>query len=126
MITLNFTTELEILLIKAYAQTNRKVSLQSGVSTNFLGAAQQRSAFIQAFMNTFQENSQILDQEIRKGGHANSQELLKKVAALVEGKLNSALFHKDNRIDEASFRQIVRDLKKEVRSVFYDRYLSSF
>jgi len=105
MITLNFTTEFEILLIKAYAQANRRVSIQSGVSTNFLGAAQQRSGFVQEYMRIFQENCQLLDTEIRKGGHANSREMLSKVSSLVESKLNSALFHKDNRLDEASFRQ---------------------
>ena len=76
-------------------------------------------------MRIFQENCQLLDTEIRKGGHANSREMLSKVSSLVESKLNSALFHKDNRLDEASFRQVVRDLKKEVRTVFYDGYLSS-
>ncbi len=125
MITLNFTTEFEILLIKAYAQANRRVSIQSGVSTNFLGAAQQRSGFVKEYMKIFGENCQLLDSEVRKGGHANSSEIMGKVSTLVESKLNSALFHKDNRLDEASFRQVVRDLKKDVRTVFYDGYLSS-
>lgn len=123
MITNNFTTEFEILLIKSYAQAKKKSPMTS-ISNNFLSATQNRSGFVQEFMNQFKANGGILDQEIKRGGHIDSQAIFRKVSHLVETKISSALFKSSNLMDETAFQQIVRDLKKDVRNVFYEGYLA--
>ena len=62
--------------------------------------------------------------EIERGGHANYEKLLQNINQMVENKLSSALYHKKaDEADEYVIKKIIRELKVEVRSIFYTGYL---
>lgn len=121
MITQNFLTELELSLIRAYNRASKKGIPKQHLGADILLAAKEREQFVQEFMASFQSQSNVIAKEIEKGGH-DSQKVLDKISREVEAKLRASLFQ--NKVDQASFQKIVRDLKNDVRSVFYERYLS--
>lgn len=122
MITQDFLTEFELCLIKSYTKAAKKGLPKSQLGADILAAARSREDFINEFMATFHDQRSMLETEVRKGGHADATKLLDKVSREVEGKIRASAFH--NKLDQNSFQKIVRDLKNDVRSVFYERYLS--
>ncbi len=124
MITQTFITELELAIIRSNTQAAKKSDLSRGVNTNFLYAAQARNGFVQAFMQSFQEQRSILEREIHNGGHGDYAKLFDKVSKLVEQKLGGELVRNDNRLNDVALSKIIRELKVEVRDVFYDGYLA--
>lgn len=123
MITQGFLTEFELSLLKAYNRANSQSIIISGNESNFVGASRYQNEFIQNFMNVFHQQRSILDRELRKGGN-NPDKMMEKINREVESKLRNVLFH-TARLDQQTFQNLARDMKKEIRNVFYDNYLSS-
>jgi len=122
MITQGFLTEFELSLLKAYNRANSQSIIISGNESNFVGASRFQNEFIQNFMNVFQQQRSILDRELRKGGN-NPDKMMEKINNEVEAKLRKVLFH-TTRLDQQTFQNIAREMKKNIRNVFYDNYLS--
>ncbi len=122
MITQSFLDQLEVGMLKSYNRIVRQglPSRDAGVP-NFLKETTGRNDFVQAFMATFREHGPKLQYEIEKGGHTNSEKLLQEINRMVENKLSSALYSKS--VNEQAIQRITRELKLEVRSVFYTGYL---
>lgn len=122
MITQDFLTELELSLIKSYTRASKKGLPKAPMSSDIVNAARAREDFINDFMNTFHEQKPVLEREIKRGGHNDPSKMLEKVNREVEAKVRSAIFQ--NKIESAAFQKVVRDLKVDIRSVFYEKYLS--
>ncbi len=125
MITQEFLDQLEAGMLKSYNRLVRKglPSHDAGVP-NFLKETTYRNDFVSAFMATFKEHEPRLQFEIERGGHANYEKLLQNINQMVENKLSSALYHKKaDEADEYVIKKIIRELKVEVRSIFYTGYL---
>ncbi len=119
MITQNFLMEFELCLLRAYNHAARKVEGKKGSDVS--SRAHLREDFVKEFMNTFGEQHSVLGWEIEKGGH-DSAKLLQKISKEVEGKVRTFLLQKEP-TDKKTFERLVRDLKNDIRSVFYERYL---
>ncbi|MEK6969481.1 MAG: hypothetical protein AABW48_03565 [Nanoarchaeota archaeon] len=117
MIPVSFLTEFEISLLKAYNRASHKSTPIYGKEADFVGAAQYQNEFIQAFMSAFQEQHALLERELRKGGN-DPVKTLSSISRDVESKLRTLLFQR-RRLDTAVFQSFAKDMKKEVRSVFY-------
>lgn len=124
MITQDFLLQFEMALLRAYAKASRQGLPTDGNNTNFINAANSRNSFTQTFMNTFEERNIILEREIRAGGHHDPENLVLSLNRMIENKLNSALFHKNNQLTSEQFQQALRELKRDVRNIFYEKYLS--
>jgi hypothetical protein len=119
MITQGFLMEFELGLLRAYNRAARKV--EGKKSSDVSSRAQVREDFIREFMGTFSQEHSVLGWEIEKGGH-DSSKLLQKISKEVEGKVRTFLLQKEPK-DRATFERMVRDLKNDIRNVFYERYL---
>jgi len=122
MITQGFLTEFELSLLKAYNRANSQSIIISGNESNFVGASRFQNEFIKSFMDAFQQQRHILERELRKGGN-NPDKIMEKINNEVEAKLRKVLFH-NSRLDQQTFQNIAREMKKDIRNVFYDNYLS--
>ncbi len=126
MITQNFVKEFEMALYRSYGRANTKIKSRSEHHHNFVGDTTYKEEVVKVFTNVLQERRPVLENEILKGGHQNSAELFSKVTSMVENKVRasvtkSSLSHRG--FDQAAFEKMVRDLKVEVRDVFYKGYL---
>lgn len=121
MITQSFLMEFELGLLRAYNRAARKVEGKKGSDVS--SRAQVREEFMKEFMGTFSQEHSVLGWEIEKGGH-DSAKLLQKISKEVEGKVRTFLLQKEPK-DRATFERMVRDLKNDIRNVFYERYLGS-
>ncbi len=125
MITQAFLLEFELSLLKAYTKTTRNAGSNKGINDhNFLTSTQTRGNFVNNFMNAFAERRALLEAEIEQGGHRNASQMFNSIHRVVEAKVTTYLLHKNSPADERSFQNLVRDLKKDVGSVFYEKYLS--
>ncbi len=122
MITQSFLTEFELSLLKSYNRASKKNIVIAGNESNFIGASKYQNEFLAAFMDAFKEQHAILERELRKGGN-NPEKLMDKILKEVESKVRMSLFQK-SRLDQTAFQTIARDLKKDIRSVFYENYLN--
>ncbi|MBI2662370.1 hypothetical protein HYX11_02840 [Candidatus Woesearchaeota archaeon] len=122
MITQGFLTEFELSLLKAYNRANSQSIIISGNESNFVGASRFQNEFLKSFMVAFQQQRHILERELRKGGN-NPDKMMEKINSEVEAKLRKVLFH-NSRLDQQTFQNIAREMKKDIRNVFYDNYLS--
>ena len=122
MITQGFLTEFELSLLKAYNRANSQSIIISGNESNFVGASRFQNEFIKSFMDAFQQQRHILERELRKGGN-NPDKIMEKINNEVEAKLRKVLLH-NSRLDQQTFQNIAREMKKDIRNVFYDNYLS--
>ena len=120
MITQSFLTEFEVSLLKAYARASRSTILSGSGAHASVEVARFSERFASAFMSTFKERRAAIEAEIGRGGHRNPPALADKLERIVEGKLRAYLFHQGNKVDENSFRKVVRDIKSEIRSIFYE------
>ena len=118
MITQSFLTEFELSLLKSYNRASKKNIIIGGNESNFIGA----SKYQNEFMDAFKEQHAILERELRRGGN-NPEKLMDKIGREVESKIRMSLFQK-SRLDQNAFETIARDLKKDIRSVFYENYLN--
>lgn len=116
MITQDFLTEFELSLIRSYARAAR---LSSGGSSGIVETARKTEGFTTAFMDTFQQRHSILERHIALGGHRDPSAIVGKVQRLVEHKLKNYLFQKGNKLDRGAFDMMARELKVEVRTLFY-------
>jgi hypothetical protein len=123
MITQEFLLQFEMALLRAYARASRQGMPADGNNTNFVNAANSRNSFMTVFMKSFEERNMILEHEIKMGGHSDPANLLLNLNKMIENKLNTALYHQSNQLTQEQFQQILRELKKDVRNVFYDGYL---
>lgn len=117
MIPLSFLTEFEISLLKAYNRASHKSTPITGKESDFVGAAHYQDEFVQAFMGAFQEQHALLERELRKGGNEPTK-LMNSISRDVELKLRTLLYQR-RRLDLTIFQSFAKDMKKEVRSVFY-------
>lgn len=126
MISQSFLDQLEVGLKKSYNRTLRSIQLNSEDNARetftSLREARERNVFQTKFMETFREHNPILEQEIRKGGHRNTGQILTLLNRQVETQLSLLLF-RSSFIDEKTFTSWVRQMKLDVRSLFYSNYL---
>ena len=118
MITQNFITEFELSLLRSYASAARQQQHQTA-EPNFAGAVKLQDSFIKEFMNAFNQRRRILEQEIIVGRNRDPAKIVDQIQRLVDAKLRTVLYQKGGKMDEQSFRKALRELKMEVRSVFY-------
>ncbi len=123
MITQSFLTEFELSLLKSFNRASRKNIVITGNESNFIGVSKYQNEFLTSFMDAFKEQHGILGRELRKGGN-DPAKLMDKISREVESKVRMSLFQK-SRLDANLFQGIARDLKKDIRNVFYDNYLSA-
>ena len=123
MITQDFLLEYEMTLLKAYNRASHSMTNETSKDANYLSQSKKREHFVKEFMLAFREQEVMLSKEILKGGHPDAAKLLQKIGQDVESKLRSAFYGKEN-LDRPAFQKVLRDLKTDVRSVFYERYLS--
>ncbi len=126
MITQQFLLELESAILRSYACAHRKVGSFS-VGSNIVQGMNYTENFMNEFKRGLAERRTILESEIRSGGHLkNYPKLADKVFSMVENKvkanLNSTILQKKT-ADDKVVRNVVEDLKKEVRDLFYEGYL---
>src|SRR3989338_4724332 len=119
MITQDFLTELELSLIRSYARASRISSTAPMGST--VESMRASNDFTNAFMETFAQRRPILERQIAVGGHHNPPLISDQVNRMVEKKLKSALFQKGNKLDRGTFDKMTRELKTEIRTLFYAR-----
>ena len=119
MITQDFLTEFESCLLRSYGRAVKK-SDPTRIPTTFVTTVSSQHDFMTAFMNTFEERRSVLEAEIGRGGHRNPALLVEKVQKIVDAKLRNALLRKGTALDQPAFQKIIRDLKWEVRSIFYE------
>ena len=126
MITQDFVKELEMALYRSYGRANTKLKSRSDHQPNFVGDTTYKEEIVKVFIDVLQERKQVLEREILKGGHKNTAEMFSKVTSMVENKVRttmttSSLSNKS--FDQAAFEKMARDLKTEVRDIFYKGYL---
>ena len=119
MITQIFIREFEMSLLRSYGLAARKVS-QLKADTSVVGNVTAQDVFIKQFLESFGQKRVLLEREIAIGGHRETAKLFDKIQRMAEAKVQVLLFHKNGKIDEPSFQKIVRELKTEIRSVFYE------
>ena len=126
MITQTLLRELEMALIRSYGHAVRKSSANSSLNypttTAFISAMKTQEDFITHFMSAFKERSALLEAEIRKGGYKDAAKRNEQLQREVESRMRAYLLKRNNRPSEATFSQLVRQFKIEVRSIFYDTY----
>lgn len=118
MITQNFMMELELSLLRSFASASRQQGQQTA-EPNFTGAIKLQDYFMKEFMAAFDQKRKILEQEITAGRNRDPTKIVDQIQRLVDAKLRTTLYQKGGKIDEQSFRKAVRELKMEVRTVFY-------
>jgi len=125
MITQGMVGEVETCMLRSFSRTNSKVAPLAGRQKNFLSSANYKEEFIREFTTAMQERHSILVKEIEKGGYRDSVRLATNVHRLVESKLRAELSTRlisDKGLDQTGFQRIVRDVKNEMRNVFYENY----
>mgnify|MGYP001570579446 CR=1 FL=1 len=113
-------------LYRSYGRANTKIKSRSEHHPNFVGDTTYKEDVVRVFATVLQERRPILESEIFKGGHQNTAELFSKISAMVENKVRATVTKSSlsNRgFDQSAFEKMVRDLKVEVRDVFYKGYL---
>ena len=118
MITQDFMMEFELSLLRSFAAASRQQGQQT-VEPNFTGAIKLQDSFVKEFMAAFEQKRKVLEQEILVGRNRDPAKMVDQIQRVVDAKLRTILYQKGGRIDEQSFRKAVRELKMEVRSVFY-------
>ncbi|MBS3166286.1 hypothetical protein J4444_04140 [Candidatus Woesearchaeota archaeon] len=119
VVTQDFLTEFELSLIRCYNKAAKKGTPTLGA--NVVSAATTRNDFSKEFMATFNAQREVLEREIRKGGHGDYDKVFNNIVREVEGKVQSATLR--NQIERVAFEKVIRDLKVNIRSAFYDGYL---
>lgn len=107
-------------LLRAYGATVRQAAAVK-TDTSVLGNVTAQDLFVKKFMATFDEKRAALEREIVVGGNRDAAKLFDQVQRMVEAKVRVLLFHKNGKVDEKSFHNAIRELKTEVRSVFYNK-----
>ncbi len=122
MITQKFLLEFESSLLRSYARAARRTVPRNQRDPSFVGNSQYKEDFLKEFAAGLQERKEILEEEVRRGGHKNSSLIVEKAMRMAEEKVRGELTvqqlnHKE--LDEHFFKKVVRDLNRDVRSVFY-------
>ncbi|MDP3698384.1 MAG: hypothetical protein Q8R47_02245 [Nanoarchaeota archaeon] len=128
MITQDFVKELEMALYRSYGRANTKIKSRSEHQPNFVGDTTYKEEVVKVFTEVLLGRRPVLESEILKGGHQNTAEMFSKVSAMVENKIRATMTRSslsNKGFDQSSFEKMVRDLKVEVRDVFYKGYLGS-
>ena len=126
MITQDFVKELEMALYRSFGRANTKIKSRSEHAPNFVGDTTYKEEVVKIFSDVLLERRPVLESEILKGGHKNAADMFSKVSAMVENKIRATMTRSslsNKGFDQASFEKMVRDLKVEVRDVFYKGYL---
>lgn len=127
MITQGMLGEVETCMLRSFARTNGKVAPLSGREKNFLSSANYKEEFVKEFTSAMQERHSVLVKEIEKGGYREPVRLATNVHRLVESKLRAELSSRllgNKGLDPAGFQRIVREVKNEMRNLFYENYFS--
>ncbi|SRR3989338_8216944 len=126
MITQNFIKEFEVALYRSFGKANSAIQNRSQHLPNFVGDTTYKEGVVSVFTSVLQERKPVLESEILKGGHKNTAELFSMVTAMVENKVRTTMTRSslsNKGFDQAIFQKMVRDLKVEVRDIFYKGYL---
>lgn len=127
MITQGMVGEVETCMLRSFARTSGKVAPLAGRQKNFLSSANYKEDFIREFSSAMKERYPLLVKEIEKGGYRDPERLATSVHRLVESKLRAEISSRllgDKGLDQNGFQKIVRDVKNEMRNVFYENYFS--
>lgn len=119
--------EVETAMLRSFARTNGKVAPLQQRQHNFLNSANYKEEFMKEFMINVQERKTHLEKEIEKGGYRDPARLTVSVHRLIESKLRSEITSRligDKGLDEAGFQKVVREIKSEMRNLFYENYFS--
>lgn len=125
MITQGMIGEVEIAMLRAFGRTNSKVIPLAQRDKNFLSSANYKEEFVKEFMRQVQDRKPQLELEIEKGGYRDVPRLAVSVHRLVESKVRSGLTQRlltDKGVDEPTMVRIVREVKAEMRNLFYENY----
>lgn len=113
-------------LYRSFGRANGRINNRSQHQPNFMGDTTYKEDVVKIFNEVLQERRPILESEILKGGHKNTAEMFSKVTSMVENKVRATMTRSslsNKGFDQSSFEKMVRDLKTEVRNVFYKGYL---
>lgn len=128
MITQGMLAEIEASMLRSFTRTANKITPLSQRENNFLGTAKYKEEFVKEFITNVQERRPTLHQEIIKGGYKDYPRLADKVYRLIEEKirreLTTSLMSRKG-LDEAAFNKLIRELKLDVRNVFYENYFGN-
>lgn len=117
--------ELEASMLRSFARANAKVIPMSQREKNFLTGAKYKEEFMTEFMTNMETRKPIFEREISKGGYKDTARLAASVYRIVEDKIRRELTQKlfgNKGLDEAGVNKIIRDIKIEMRDVFYENY----
>ena len=123
MITQNLLFEMETAMLRSFNRASAKVTPLSKLENNFVGTSKYKEEFIKLFLTEMEERRPQFHQEIVKGGHKNFPLLADKIYRMTENKLRHELTNsllKRNPLDDAALKKIIRELKVEVRDIFYE------
>ena len=128
MITQTFVKEFEMALYRSFGRANSRINSRSQHLPNFVGDTTYKEDVVKIFNSVLQERRSVLESEILKGGHKNTAEMFSRVSSMVENKVRATMTRSslsNKGFDQSSFEKMVRDLKVEVRNVFYKGYLGN-
>ena len=113
-------------LYRSYGRANSKIKARSEHQPNFVGDTTHKEEVVKVFTDVLLERRSLLEGEILKGGHQNAAEMFSKVSSMVENKIRTTMTTvslSNKEFNQAAFEKAVKDLKIEVRDVFYKGYL---
>ncbi|MEK6938790.1 MAG: hypothetical protein AABX04_07150 [Nanoarchaeota archaeon] len=125
MITQGMVGEVETAMLRAFGRTNSKIVPMAQREKNFLSSASYKEEFVKEFMNQVQDRKPHLELEIEKGGYRDVSRLAVNVHRLVESKVRNGLTQRlltDKGVDETTMLRLVREVKTEMRNLFYENY----
>lgn len=121
-------TELEASMLRSFARANAKVSPMSQREKNFLTGAKYKEEFMVEFMTNMESRKPTFEQEVAKGGYKDTSRLATSVYRLVEDKIRRELTQKllgNKGLDEVAVSKVIREIKVEMRNVFYENYFEN-
>lgn len=126
MITQQFLLELESAILRSYARAHRKIGTFS-MGSDIVQGMNYTENFMAEFRNGLAERKPVIEEQIRMGGHLKDySKLSDKVFSMVENRvkanLNSTILQKKT-ADDKVVQQVIDNLKKDVRDLFYTGYL---
>ncbi len=127
MITQQFLLELESAILRSYARAHRKIGTFS-MGGDIVQGMNYTESFMAEFRNGLIERKPVIEEQIRMGGHLKDySKLSDKVFSMVENRvkanLNSTILQKKT-ADDKVVQQVIDNLKKDVRDLFYEGYLA--
>ena len=115
-------------MLRSFARANAKVIPMGQREKNFLTSANYKEEFMKEFMTNMETRRTVIEQEVTKGGYKDTTRLTNNVYRLVEDKMKRELTQKlmgSKGLDEAGVGKVIREIKTEMRNVFYENYFGN-